>query len=87
MGAVEDYLSYYGAHQWQQLRTVFDHSDFKRTGYADLFTDADGQRDGRAAEQFLPCENGVVLSQCGDCLLRLPPACLTRKLRDRFRFL
>ncbi len=41
MGAVEDYFSFYGAQQWQQLRTVFDHSDFKRTGYADLFTDAD----------------------------------------------
>ena len=40
MGAVEDYLSYYGAHQWQQLRTVFDHSDFERTGYNDAFTDA-----------------------------------------------
>jgi hypothetical protein len=41
MGSVEDYISYYGAHQWQQLRTVFDHSDFKRIGYNDLFTDAD----------------------------------------------
>jgi hypothetical protein len=41
MGAVEEYFSYYGAREWQQLRTVFDHSDFKRTGYADLFTDAD----------------------------------------------
>jgi hypothetical protein len=45
MGAVEDYVSYYGAHQWQQLRTVFDHSDFRRTGYADLFTDADAYVD------------------------------------------
>jgi hypothetical protein len=41
MGAVEDYVSYYGAHDWQQLRTVFDHSDFKRTGYNDFFTDVD----------------------------------------------
>jgi hypothetical protein len=41
MGAVEDHFSYYGALQWQQLRTVFDHSDFKRSGYNDLFTDAD----------------------------------------------
>jgi hypothetical protein len=38
MGAMEDYVSYYGAHHWQQLRTVFDHSDFKRTGYNDVFT-------------------------------------------------
>jgi hypothetical protein len=36
MGAVEEYFSYYGAREWQQLRTVFDHSDFKRTGYAEL---------------------------------------------------
>jgi hypothetical protein len=42
MGAVEDYISSYGAHQWEQLRTVFDHSDFKRTGpYLDVFTDVD----------------------------------------------
>jgi hypothetical protein len=41
MDAVEDYISYCGAHQWQQLRTVFDHSGFTRTGYADLFTDVD----------------------------------------------
>jgi hypothetical protein len=41
MGAIEDYINYYGTHRWQQLRTVFDHSDFKRTGYNDLFTDAD----------------------------------------------
>ncbi len=41
MGAVEDYMRYYGAHQWQQLRTVFDHSDLKRTGYKDVFTDLD----------------------------------------------
>jgi hypothetical protein len=31
----------YDAHQWEQLRTVFDHSDFKRTGYNDLFTNVD----------------------------------------------
>jgi len=42
MGAVEDYISYYSAHQWQQLRTVFDPSDFRRTGpYLDVFTDVD----------------------------------------------
>jgi hypothetical protein len=32
MNPIEDYTRYYGAHQWQQLRTVFDHSDFERTG-------------------------------------------------------
>ena len=52
MGAVEDYLSYYGTRQWQQLRTVFDHSDFKRTGYNDLFTDADKYVD--FLEQIVP---------------------------------
>ena len=31
----------WGVHQWQQLQTVFDHWDFKRTGYNDLFTDVD----------------------------------------------
>jgi hypothetical protein len=42
MGAVEDYLEYYGTHQWEQLRTVFDAADFKRTGpYLDVFTDVD----------------------------------------------
>ena len=41
MGAAEDYISYYGAREWQQMRTVFDHSDFKRTGYNDVFTDPD----------------------------------------------
>jgi hypothetical protein len=42
MGAVEDYISYYGSHQWEKLRTVFDRVDFKRTGpYLDVFTDVD----------------------------------------------
>jgi hypothetical protein len=42
MGAVEDYVAYYGAHEWDRLRTVFDHADFVRTGpYLDLFTDVD----------------------------------------------
>jgi hypothetical protein len=41
MGAVEEYFRYYGAHQWRQLRTVFDHSDFERAGYNDFFTDVD----------------------------------------------
>ena len=42
MGAVEDYITYYGAHQWAQLKTCFDALDFMRTGpYLDVFTDVD----------------------------------------------
>jgi hypothetical protein len=42
MGAVEDYITYYGSHQWEKLRTVFDATDFQRTGpYLDVFTDVD----------------------------------------------
>jgi hypothetical protein len=40
MGAVEDYIEYYGSHQWDQLKTIFDTGDFKRIGpYLDVFTD------------------------------------------------
>jgi hypothetical protein len=52
MGAIEDYIVYCGAHQWRQLRTVFDHSDFKRTGYNDLFTDVDKYVD--SLEEIVP---------------------------------
>jgi hypothetical protein len=45
MSAVEDYISYYNAYQWQQLRAVFDHSDFNRSGYDDFFTDPDAYVD------------------------------------------
>jgi hypothetical protein len=42
MGAVEDYVAYYGSHQWEKLKTCFDADDFVRTGpYLDLFTDVD----------------------------------------------
>jgi len=42
MGAVEDYVTYYGSHQWEKLKGVFDVADFKRTGpYLDVFTDVD----------------------------------------------
>jgi hypothetical protein len=42
MGAVEDYVAYYSAHEWERLKTCFDPTDFVRTGpYLDLFTDVD----------------------------------------------
>jgi hypothetical protein len=42
MGTVEDYVAYYGAHEWERLKTCFDPTDFERTGpYLDLFTDVD----------------------------------------------
>jgi hypothetical protein len=46
MGAVEDYVTYYGSHQWEKLKTCFDATDFTRIGpYLDLFTDIDAYVD------------------------------------------
>ena len=53
MGAVEDYIEYYGTHQWEQLRGVFDAGDFTRVGpYLDLFTDVGAYVD--FLEQVVP---------------------------------
>jgi hypothetical protein len=46
MGSVEDYVEFYGSHQWDKLRGVFDTGDFKRTGpYMDVFTDVNAYVD------------------------------------------
>ena len=53
MGAVEDYIAYYGTHQWEQLKGVFDVGDFKRVGpYLDVFTDVTAYVD--FLEQVVP---------------------------------
>jgi hypothetical protein len=63
MGAVEDYISYYGAHKWQELRTVFDAKDFKRIGpYLDVFTDVD---------EYVDFLEGVVPTMGSDYELRI----------------
>jgi hypothetical protein len=63
MGAVEDYVTYYGSHQWAKLKTCFDASDFTRIGpYLDVFTDVDAYVD------FL---EGVVPTMGADYELRV----------------
>ncbi len=63
MGAVEDYVTYYGSHQWEKLRGVFDAADFKRTGpYLDVFTDV---------HEYVDFLQGVVPTMGADYELRI----------------